>query len=93
MPTEARVSEGAGSDNQSCGLRLVAFATASPPNTVVDTYRRAALSGGYSVAEARVGDTTVIKARRATDGAAFIASIGSATGGSSSVDLTTNRGR
>jgi hypothetical protein len=93
LPADARVTEAAGSDSQSCGLRIVAFAAASAPTTMIDTYRRAAVSGGFTATEAHQGAITVVKARRAADGAAFLATIGDATAGGSSIDLLTNRGR
>jgi hypothetical protein len=93
LPTGATVSEAAGSDSQDCGLRLVAFSATSAPTTMVDTFRRTATSDGFTVTEAREGNTTIVKARRSADGAAFIASIGGAAAGGSSVDLLTNRGR
>lgn len=93
LPADARVSEAAGSDGQGCGLRMVAFAAASSPTTMIDTYRRAAASGGFTASEVQRGNTTVLRARRAADGAAFLATIGDSTAGGSSVDLLTNRGR
>jgi hypothetical protein len=93
LPADARVSEAAGSDSSNCSLRLVAFAAASTPSSVVEIYRRAATSGGFTVTETRAGDTTIVRARRAADGSAFIASVGDTTAGGSNVDLLTNRGR
>lgn len=93
LPNDARVSEAVGSDSPNCGLRLVAFATVSAPAKLLDTYRHAATSAGFTAIETRAGTTTIFKARRAADGAAFIASIGDTTAGGSSVDLLTNRGR
>ena len=93
LPTDAQVTEAAGSNSRTCGLRLVAFAAATPTTGMVDTYRRAATSGGFLATEAHAGKTIIVKALRTADGAAFIASIGATTAGGSSVDLMTNRGR
>jgi hypothetical protein len=93
LPADARVSEAAGSNSPTCGLRLVAFSAASAPAAVAETYRRAATSGGFAATEAREGNNVIVKAIRAADGAAFLASIGDGPGGGSNVDLIANRGR
>lgn len=92
LPSEARVAEAAGSDATGCGLRLVAYSTPTGPEAAADVYRRVAKAGGYTLSERKLGPATVVSALRATDGAAFVASVTAPDGGSA-VDLASNRGR
>jgi hypothetical protein len=92
LPSEARVAEAAGSDTPRCKLRIIAFSAATGPEAIIDSYRRIAKAGGYVASERRQGPATVLTATRASDGAAFVASITAPDGGSA-VDLVSNRGR
>lgn len=88
LPADARVAEAAGSDTQACALRLVAFDSATPPDKLAETYRA---TSGYTTDRTAAGEAIRISGT-ANNGAAFVATIFAARGGSS-VDLVANRGR
>jgi hypothetical protein len=92
LPSEARVTEAAGSDATGCGLRLIAYSTPIGPEAAADVYRRIAKAGAFTLSERKLGPATVISATRDADGAAFVASVTAPDGGSA-VDLASNRGR
>jgi hypothetical protein len=92
LPSEAQVAEAAGSDAPTCALRLVAWSASPAPDAVLAGYRRLAGPSGYALKETTQGSATIMTARRARDGAAFVAIVTPASGGSV-VDLASNRGR
>ncbi|MFM9852310.1 MAG: hypothetical protein ACKVOJ_05825 [Sphingomonadaceae bacterium] len=89
---QGRVSEAAGSDNGTCKLRAVTFASAAAPRAMIDFYASVAKRSGYKVAQKDDGSETTVSGSRVSDGAAFYAIV-QPNGSGSSVDLVANRGR
>ncbi len=92
LPAEAQTVEAAGSDTGKCQFRVVIYSASLAPDALLDTYRRAAKTGGYAQSEAAQGAATTLTAIRKRDGAAFITTVGAGDGGTM-VDLVSNRGR
>jgi hypothetical protein len=98
LPTEvpvypqARVSEAAGSDNGTCKLRAITFASAAAPRAMADFYAAIAKRGGYKASQKGEGNETMVSGSRSGDGAAFYVVI-QPNGSGSNVDLVSNRGR
>ena len=89
---KARVAEAAGSDNGSCKLRAVTYATAAAPKAMIDYYLTIARRAGFSASHNSEGREELVSGSRDRDGAAFYAIIQPA-GAGSSVDLVANNGR
>jgi hypothetical protein len=89
---QARVSEAGGSDNASCKLRAVTFASAAAPRALIDFYNSVGKKSGFSMIQKVEGTGTLISGARAGDKSAFYIII-EPNGSGSSADLVSNRGR
>ena len=83
LPATATVSEAAGSNTATCNLRIVRYSVPRPAAEVNAFYRKK----GFVISDS----DNAILGIRASDGAAFRASV-TATKSGAAVDFTTNRG-
>lgn len=89
---DARVSEAAGSEQGSCALRAVSFATTASLQTVLDWYYTRATDAGYSAEHQADGSEHVLGGTRDRDGGAFALFLTGRSDGGTDVDLVANNG-
>lgn len=93
LPQGAQVSEAAGSESNTCRLRVVSFSQDANAATALDFYRAIGKRGGYALVETVERGGTVMTGIRARDGAAFMATVTPNGQGKSAIDLMVNRGQ
>lgn len=89
---KARVSEAAGSNYQGCNLRVASYTAPAAPRLVAGYYLHLAKRSGYRECVSNDGQGQMVSGWRASDGAAFYATLHPG-GTGTNVDLVTNRGR
>ncbi|WP_085810317.1 hypothetical protein [Sphingomonas sp. TZW2008] len=87
---DARVAEAAGADGDGCALRVVSFASAAPPQRLLDWYFTKASDGGYRAEHALRGGEHVLGGTKS--GGAFLLTVKPRKDGGSDVDLMADAG-
>lgn len=87
----ARVSEAAGADRPGCALRVVSFASAAPPQRLLDWYFTRTTEAGYT-AQHQAEGTQHVLAGKHPSGGAFFATMTPRKGGGTDVDLMADGG-
>lgn len=90
---DARVTEAAGTDADGCALRIVSFASATPPSTLIDWYYTRATRAGFGAEHQADAAQHVLGGTRARDGAAYVGYFTPRRDGGTDVDLIVDTGR
>ncbi len=92
LPSTARVTEAAGSDDNGCRLRAVSHSISAPMAAVANHYTNVAARAGYRISTSAEGQGRMVSGKRASDGGAFYVIL-NPEGTGTSADLVVNNGR
>lgn len=89
---QARVSEAAGSEGGSCGLRVVSFSAPVTMQGMLDWYYTKAVRGGFTAEHQVDGEEHILGGTRDRDGGAYVIYMTPRADGGTDIDLVANNG-